>query len=202
MVPFTVVWYAAPAGAQPLGVRHQYASYNWQRPTPYPDQVGEILSAARPWSNAATPPGALGTNHCGTQWTGQLARLSTPQPSNGYDQPSCCNAPSDCQPRATGTPTLDQLDGSGAHSMHVITVQSWWLATVEDATYSYLANTANLSCHGQPRRMAMHVTDTATRTSDFADCALVSWDNATHIGTWYVPLASPVHGGQLVKLHA
>jgi hypothetical protein len=61
--PQTVTWCKAPAGAGPLGVRHQYASANWTRPTPYPEQVGEVLSAPRPWSDGATPPGLLGTNH-------------------------------------------------------------------------------------------------------------------------------------------
>lgn len=95
-VPFTATWFKAPHGAHRFTRRHSYGSYNWQKPIPYPDQVGEVIGAPRPWSNGKTPPGLLGANHCGTddQWVGKLTRLTVPIPDNVYSQPSCCIAPS------------------------------------------------------------------------------------------------------------
>lgn len=62
-VPTTITWFRAPAGAAPIPIRHQYASYNWTKGISYPEEVGEIIGAPRPWSGGATPPGIVGSNH-------------------------------------------------------------------------------------------------------------------------------------------
>jgi hypothetical protein len=89
-VPFTAVWSQCPTGAMPLGVHHQYGSYNWTRPVQYSEEVGEVITGSRPYGKGATPPGLVGTNHCGTQWTGKLERLTVPLPNSPNGQPTCC----------------------------------------------------------------------------------------------------------------
>lgn len=93
MIPFTARWYRAPAGAVELGERHQYASANYHQGVDYPEQVGEILGAPRPWSNGRTPPSLAADNHCGgaAEWVGQLTRLTVPLPSHPDGQPLCCH---------------------------------------------------------------------------------------------------------------
>lgn len=94
MIPTTIQWFKAPTGATPLGVRHQYGSANWQRGLPYPDQVGEVLTSPRPWSNGAAVAGYSGVNHCGADplWTGRLERLTVAEPSNPDGSPGCCGS--------------------------------------------------------------------------------------------------------------
>lgn len=93
VVPFTARWYKAPPHSVELGVRHQYASNNYHQGVNYPEQVGEIFGAPRPWNDAHTPPALAGDNHCGSedQWVGQLARLAVPIPSHPDGQPLCCH---------------------------------------------------------------------------------------------------------------
>lgn len=93
--PFDAKWFKAPVGALPMQVRHQYASANWQRGLPYPDQVGEVLGASRPWSNGAPVPGYNGIGHCGADglWHGRLTSLAVAEPSHPDGSPLCCPLP-------------------------------------------------------------------------------------------------------------
>lgn len=63
MVPQTIDWYKAAAGAQPIGVHHQYASSYYTKGISYPDQVGEIPTSPKLYRKGVYLPGALGTNH-------------------------------------------------------------------------------------------------------------------------------------------
>lgn len=63
LVEFTANWYRAPIGATVLGVHHQYASSRNTFPTAYPEQIGEVLSAAKSYSKGGVPPGVIGNNH-------------------------------------------------------------------------------------------------------------------------------------------
>lgn len=90
---FLATWYKAPSTAIPIGIHHQYASGKWTKPTDYKDEVGEDPLGSFAYYKGTTPAGVVGTNYCGTQWTGKLFRLTTPLPNNAYGQPSCCALP-------------------------------------------------------------------------------------------------------------
>lgn len=87
-----ITWFKAPTNAIPLGVYHQYGSANWQRGTPFPDKVGEVLGDPRTYSKGSPVNGYFGLNHCGSDnlWSGQLSKLSVALPSRPTGVPSCC----------------------------------------------------------------------------------------------------------------
>lgn len=202
MVPFDVTWFKAPAGAQVAPQHHNYASYNWTRGIAYPDQVGEIITAARPWSNGATPAGLIGTNSCGASWTGELFRSLTPEASNNFDQPACCNAFSDCQPVFTTPPTIDFGDGTGFHTMVPFVGLLTWRATCPDPAYWFVAGRVSPSCHGRPNQWKTNIVDAALPHPVLGGATLAALDPTHHTGTWYVPLSSPTLAGQEVVIHS
>lgn len=87
-----ITWFKAPTNAIPLGVNHQYGSANWQRGTPFPQQVGEVLGDPRTYSKGSPVNGYFGVNHCGSDnlWRGVLPKLTVPLGSNADGSPSCC----------------------------------------------------------------------------------------------------------------
>lgn len=200
MVPFDVVWYAAPAGAIPLGVHHQYGSYNYQKGTAYPDQVGEIIGAGRPWSNGATPPGVTGVGHCGTQWTGELQRLTTPIPDNVFDQPACCPIPALCQPQIAATPAVDNGDGSGLVAMTNIGSNTWRRRFSTGGVLSIFARKQAPACLGHTLRWNVRIGTTAGGYAGARDTGLFAYDAGTQIGSWYVPMSSAFLPGQVLLL--
>lgn len=89
-----IQWFFAPSTARKLGIHHQYGSANWQRGIPFPDQVGEVLGAARVYSKGPLPAPYVGQNHCGAAnlWLGQLDKLTVALGNRPNNTPTCCNA--------------------------------------------------------------------------------------------------------------
>lgn len=88
-----ITWFKAPTNAIPLGVNHQYGSANWQRGTPFPEKVGEVLGDPRTYSKGSPVNGYFGLNHCGSDnlWTGQLNKLTTAMGNRPSGAPTCCS---------------------------------------------------------------------------------------------------------------
>jgi hypothetical protein len=128
MVPFVAQWMDAAPGAPPLGVRHQYTSYNWTKGIPFTEQVGEIIGASRPWRAGPADPNLLGSNHCGAGplWTGKLTRLTTPIPVRPNGEPACCDAGAVCTacPGNIGSSTYT-MDVAGATGSMALWNGSW-----------------------------------------------------------------------------
>ncbi len=127
-VAFPVVWFVCPEGSTPLGIHHQYASANWTKPVEYSDQVGEVLTAPRPWSNGQTPTGLDGRRHCGADrlWVGRLERLPSPLWAGSPPLPPCCFGPSGS---GVGTaehgPARPLLTVSAAHGAGLYRHSNW-----------------------------------------------------------------------------
>lgn len=194
-VQWPVRWMRAPPGATPLGVHHQYASYNWTKGIAYPEQVGEVIGAARLWSNGRSAAGVLGTNHCGTAWTGPLTLLATPQPLNAFDQPTCCNAPPAlCLPRVSACPTIDLGDGRGPKPMVPFFAHCGYTDPV-NPTYTWAAVAVGPACSGRPLRWRVRLDSTATGNQVVPPFALGRVALPGPTGSFYVPLTSPIRGG-------
>jgi hypothetical protein len=59
-----ITWYFCPPGAKVAPGPHRFGSLNWLGDKKTPSPIGEVVGAKRPWSNGATPAGALGVAPC------------------------------------------------------------------------------------------------------------------------------------------
>lgn len=200
MVPFPVTWYFAPSGATPLGVHHQYGSLNWIKGTAYPDQVGEIIGAGRPWSNGAAPPGVLGTQHCGSAWTGKLSRLAIPLGDNDFDQPACCAEPSLCQPFIASAPQIDDGDGLGLQPMASIGGGVFRRLFGSGGSRAWYAKHLTPACLGHAQRWQVRVGATTAGFNFATPLFLYNYDASSQLGSWYANASNPWTPGLSVVL--
>lgn len=199
-MPEAITWCFTPPGAKELGIHHQYASYNWTKPVQYGEEVGEIITDPRPWSNGYTRPGLVGTNYCGSPWTGRLTRLSSPMPVNDYGLCATCNVPNLCQAYLGRTPTLNQNDGAGFLPMTVsIAGNRWWRPNSRDggATRWTAVRGGTSSCRGSSP-LLLRLTTPTFGLLNAVD--LYAVDTTTNAGSWFQPLSSPHNPGLILFL--
>lgn len=196
--PFTIRWYRAPAGAQVLPVRHQYGSYNWEDRLPYAEAVGEEIGQPRPYDKGATPPGVLGVDYCGTEWTGMLDRLPVPRQSNKWDQPICCSDPTYCAPafplfncrvqlQPGGPILLFQPRGSSHQTVQDPTYGFWWVLQVQAQ-----------ACAGYPEAMALSWSNVPSGAPALVELVPLAGNTGPQ-ASWYVPRTAPHYGGATVQ---
>jgi hypothetical protein len=129
-----------------------------------------------------------------------LTLLAAPQPTNGFDLPSCCASPNLCQGAVFTVPQVDIGDGTGFHAMaHIAGTRYRYPAgaTFPAVGYAQVVN----ACAGRPQRASLGIITSNVFPPFASVAALFEVDNVmTHVGSWYVPRGAPALAGQVVML--
>lgn len=200
MTQTQIRWYRCAGGALPFPSVHRYASANWTRGVAYPEQVGEVIGAARPWSNASRNPAASGLGHCPGDYTAAPTLLTSPRPTNSFDMPACCPTPSGCEAWNLGGITIDLGDGAGPRPMVHVNPSTWTLTLDAWATEGWMVKTGVALCSGGRKRVGVFRTSGPPANPADQQLFLATSGNPLSAGSWYEPLSSPYSPGHTVVL--